>query len=230
MRVEIWSDIVCPWCYIGKRRFETALARFPHADEVDVMWRSFELDPTAPRRREGNQIEHLARKYGMTIEQARATREHLRQVAADVGLEYRFDVAQPGNTLDAHRLLHLAASRGIQDRMKERLLAAYFTEGAPIGDRDTLVQLAGAVGLEPTEAEATLASDDYVTDVRSDEEEAAALRITGVPFFVIDRKFGVSGAQPADFLLEALERAWSDSQLLVVTAGAESGGGDSCAI
>jgi predicted DsbA family dithiol-disulfide isomerase len=232
MRVEIWSDIVCPWCYIGKRRFEAALARFPHADQVEVVWRSFELDPNAPRRREGNQIEHLARKCGMTIEQARATRDQLTQVAAEEGLEYQFDVAQPGNTLDAHRLLHLAAVRGVQDRMKERLLAAYFTEGAPIGDRDTLVRLAGEAGLDPTEAEATLTSDDYVAEIRSDEAEAAAFRISGVPFFVIDRKFGVSGAQPAEVLLEALERAWSDSQPLAVAVAAGGGScdGDSCTV
>jgi predicted DsbA family dithiol-disulfide isomerase len=230
MRVEIWSDVVCPWCYIGKRRFEAALARFPHADEVEVIWRSFELDPNAPRRREGSQLDQLARKYGMTIEQAQASRDHLVQVAAEEGLEFRFDITQPGNTLDAHRLLHLAGRRGLQDRVKERLLAAYFTEGVPIGERDTLVRLAGEAGLDPTAAEATLTGDDYVADVRSEEEEAAALRISGVPFFVIDRKFGVSGAQPAEVLLEALERAWTDSQPLVVAAGGESCDGDSCAI
>jgi predicted DsbA family dithiol-disulfide isomerase len=230
MRVEIWSDVVCPWCYIGKRRFEAALAQFPHADQVEVIWRSFELDPNAPRRREGNQVEHLARKYGMTIEEAQDRRDQLARIAAQAGLEFRFDHAQPGNTLDAHRLLHLAARHGTQDRMQERLFAAYFTEGAPIGDRDSLIRLAGDVGFDPTEVEATLASDDYVSDVRADEAEAAGLRVSGVPFFVVDRKYGVSGAQPPELLLEALERAWNESQPLVVTGGSASCDGDTCAV
>jgi predicted DsbA family dithiol-disulfide isomerase len=228
MRVEIWSDVVCPWCYIGKRRLETALARFPHADQVDVVWRSFELDPNAPRRREGSQLEHLARKYGMSIEQAQASRDRIVQVAADDELDFRYDDTKPGNTLDAHRLLHLAAQHGLQDPMKERLLAAYFTEGAPIGERDTLVRLAGEVGLDPRAAEATLSGDDFLAAVRSDEAEAAALRISGVPFFVIDRRFGVSGAQPADTLLEVLDQAWHESAPLVVSAGGEACTDDTC--
>ena len=229
MNVEIWSDVVCPWCYIGKRRFETALARFPHADDVEVDWRSFELDPHAPRRRDGELVEHLARKYGMTPEQARAKQAQLTDLAAHEGLDFRFDVAQPGNTLDAHRLLHLAAEHGVQGALKERLLAAYLTEGAPIGDPDTLARLGPEAGLDPAAVREVLAGDAYLAEVRADERDAAELGITGVPFFVMGGKYAVSGAQPPEVLLGALERAWSEPGRLVVAGGAvPSCDGDSC--
>src|SRR6266849_10013097 len=166
MKVEIWSDVVCPWCYIGKRRFEAALARFGHRDNVEVVWRSFELDPGAPARRTGDSAQRLADKYGMSRAQAVASQDRLTQMAAQEGLAFHFENAQSGNTFDAHRLLHLAAERGIQDEVKERLLRAYFSEGEPIGDRETLVRLAAEVGLAADEAETVLASDSYAEDVR----------------------------------------------------------------
>jgi predicted DsbA family dithiol-disulfide isomerase len=222
LNVEIWSDVVCPWCYIGKRRFESALARFPHRAEVEVVWRSFELDPTAPARREVDNAERLAAKYGMSREQAVESQTRLTQTAAQEGLQFRFDVSKSGNTFNAHRLLHLARERGKQDEAKERLMRAYFSEAEPIGDVDTLVRLVAEVGISPAEAQAVLSGDDYTEEVRAEEREATELGISGVPFFVIDRRYGVSGAQSPDILLQALEQAWADSHpnLVLTPVGA----------
>ncbi|HLZ25830.1 MAG TPA: DsbA family oxidoreductase [Chloroflexota bacterium] len=211
MKVEIWSDVVCPWCYIGKRRFEAALARFAHRDDVDVVWRSFELDPSAPALRDVDNAERLAAKYGMSRQQAVETQNRLTQTAAAEGLTFRFDVSKSGNTFNAHRLLHLASERGLQDELKERLMRAYFSEAEPIGDNDALVRLAAEVGIPSAEARAVLSSDTYSADVRAEEREASELGINGVPFFVIDRRYGVSGAQSPDVLLQALDQAWADA-------------------
>ncbi len=224
MKVEIWSDVVCPWCYLGKRQFEEALSRFGHARDVEVVWRSFELDPTAPTLVGLPMSRILERKYGMTAEQARAANERMTGLAAAVGLEYHLDDAQAGNTFDAHRLVHLAARHGLADAMKERLFAAYFTEGLPIGDRPTLVGLAADVGLDPDEADTALAGDDFSAEVREDEATAAGLGVSGVPFFVIDGAYGVSGAQTPDVLLGAMERAWSESHVSSPAAGPEAAG------
>jgi predicted DsbA family dithiol-disulfide isomerase len=229
VNVEIWSDIVCPWCYIGKRRFETAVSTFPHGDDVEITWRSFELDPDAPRRRDGDLVGHLARKYGIAPEQARAKQGQLTELAAHEGLDFRFDLAQPGNTLDAHRLLHLAADHDLQAGLKERLLAAYLTDGAPIGEPGTLARVGQDAGLDPADVRRVLDSDTYLAEVRADERRAAELGITGVPFFVFDRKYAVSGAQSPEVLLGALEQAWSESGSLVVAGGgAASCEGDRC--
>jgi predicted DsbA family dithiol-disulfide isomerase len=218
VQVEIWSDVVCPWCAIGKRRFETALADFEHRDEVEVRYRSFELDPTTPRTVEGPPAgaatQRLADKYGVPLAQAEAMQQRVIEQAAGEGLDFRFDRARPGNTVDAHRLLHLAADRGRQAELKERLLLAYFTEGEPIGDVDTLVRLAGRAGLDEGEARSVLESDKYLADVREDQATARMLGISGVPFFVLDRTFGVSGAQPAEVLLGALRQAHAAAQPL----------------
>lgn len=237
MNVEIWSDVVCPWCYIGKRRLEQALAQFPQRNAVNIRWRSFELDPDAPERVEGTLDERLAQKYRTTKQQAAQMNARVSGIAAADGLDYHLDQAKPSNTFNAHRLLHLALKRGVQGDLKERLLRAYFTEGQPIGDRDTLVRLATEAGLDADEARATLAGDDYAEDVRADEERAASFGITGVPFVVIDERYGVSGAQPTEVFLNALRTAWAASQpLTIVGADAESDSdtgaceGDSCAI
>jgi predicted DsbA family dithiol-disulfide isomerase len=166
--VEIWSDVVCPWCYVGKRHFEEALSRFPQRDEVSVVWRSFELDPTAPTRSDQSMSEVLQRKYGMTEDQAEEANAKMTALAAGVGLEYHLDRVQRSNTLDAHRLLHLAATHGLADATEERLLSAYFTEGAAIGDRPTLVRLAVEVGLDGEEVERMLDGDEFTAEVRSD--------------------------------------------------------------
>lgn len=219
MNVEIFSDVVCPWCAIGKRRFEAALERFAHRDEVDVTWRAFELDPGAPAHTEGDLASHLASKYGMTKDQAVASQERLAGMAAEEGLEFNFDRARRANTFDAHRLLHYALEVGRQDALKERLFVAYFRDGETISDHVTLVRLAGESGLDRTKAQEILESGRYADDVRADEADARALGITGVPFFVIDRHFGISGADNPDSILEILDRAWADTHSgLVVSA------------
>jgi predicted DsbA family dithiol-disulfide isomerase len=210
MDVEIWSDIACPWCYVGKRRFEAALGEFEHRDEVRLVWRSFELDPEAPREREGDRAARLAEKYGMTLEQAREAERHLTEVAAGDGLDFRFDIARSGATFDAHRIVHLAREHELQDAMKERLLRAYFTEGELVGDHQTLVRLAGEVGLSEHEVRETLAGDRYAEQVREDELAAGRFGITAVPTFVIDRAIGASGAQPPDALLALLRQGWAN--------------------
>ncbi len=229
MDVEIWSDVVCPWCYVGKRQFEEALGRFGHADQVTVSWRSFELDQTSPREVGMSMDRLLERKYGMSPAQAQAANQQMTSLAASVGLEYHLDRVQPGNTFDAHRLLHLAATRGLGGVLKERLLAAYFTEGQSVGDPGTLAKLGVEVGLDPGEVDETLAGDAFAAEVRADEARAVALGATGVPFFVIDEAYGVAGAQGADALLAALERAWSDSHPITLLEPPAAADGGACA-
>ncbi len=228
MDIEIWSDIACPWCYVGKRRFEAALSRFEHRDEVRLTWRSFELDPSAPRERQGDRAARLAKKYGMTLEQAHAAERQLTEVAAAEGLAFRFDIARSGLTFDGHRIVHLAATHDLQDAMKERLLRAYFTEGELVADHDTLVRLATDVGLPEDEARATVSGDRFADAVRDDELTAQRLGITAVPTFVVDRALGASGAHPADQLLDLLHRGWAGRPALGVGAGGETCGPDGC--
>jgi|ERR1700694_1174329 len=211
MKVEIWSDVVCPWCYIGKRRFESALQQFGPRDAIEVEFRSFELDPNAQLDDGTGLDERLARKYGFGLEQARMLNARVAKAAAGEGLEYRLDIARHGNTMDAHRLIHLAATQGLQAAMKERLMAAYFTEGKSIGDHDSLVELAVEVGLDGERARELLAGEEFAEEVHNDEREASELGITGVPFFVINRRYGVSGAQAPEVLLSALETAWNEA-------------------
>jgi predicted DsbA family dithiol-disulfide isomerase len=226
--VEIWSDIACPWCYVGKRRFGAALARFEHRDDVRVTWRSFELDPSAPRERTGDRAARLAEKYGMTLEQAQAAERKLTEVAAGEGLDFRFDIARSGLTFDGHRIIHLAAEHDLQDAMKERLLRAYFTEGELVGDHDTLVRLATEVGLPEDEARATASGNRFADAVRDDELTAQRLGITAVPTFVIDRALGASGAHPPDQLLDLLRRGWASRLPVSVVTGGDSCGVDGC--
>jgi len=224
MQVEIWSDVVCPWCFIGKRRFEDALSRFPHADDVTVVWRSFELDPNAPFSHGVDNAARLASKYGVSREQAEGMLERMTRVADDEGLAFRLDIARSGRTFDAHRLLHLAAEHGLQDALKEALLSAYQEKGEHIADPDVLTKVAIDVGLDEDVVRDVLTTDRYADDVRRDESEAHEIGVQGVPFFVFDRKYAVSGAQASDVLLDVLERAWTDRQPVQIVAG------DSCDI
>ena len=228
MKVEVWSDIVCPWCHIGKRRLEAALSRFGHRDEVEVTWRSFELDPSAPQLLTGSLVDHLAGKYGVLPAEAQQMHDAMTAVAAGDGLAFRFDRARSGNTFDAHRLLHLAAEHGRQDAVKERLLTAYLSEGEPIGDAETLVRVVSEVGIDAGAARELLAGDRYADAVRSDEREAAALGATGVPFFVVDRRYAIAGAQSADVLLQVLDRAWTDTHAAALTYASPSGASAGC--
>jgi predicted DsbA family dithiol-disulfide isomerase len=191
------------------------LEGFEHRDELEVAWRSFELDPSAPAQRPGDLAQRLADKYGVSREQAEAMNARVVAQAAGAGLEYRLDIARPGNTFDAHRLIHLANENGLQAEANERFLAAYFTEGKAIGDADTLVELVTEVGVDPDRAREMLASDEFADSVRRDEREAAQLGISGVPFFVLDRRYGISGAQPPELILKALNQAWAENQVAV---------------
>ena len=227
MDIEIWSDIACPWCYVGKRRFEAALAQFDHRDEVTITWRSFELDPEAPAEREGDRAEHLARKYGMSLEQARQAEQQMTETAAGEGLDFRFDVARGGNTFDGHRLVHLAKAHGLQDEMKERLLRAYFSEGELISDHDTLARLAEEVGLPADEVREALAGDRFAAYVREDERLAHSFGISAVPTFVVDRRIGASGAHPPEALLSLLNQGWETRTPVTVAAGPD---GEACGV
>ncbi|MEZ0166504.1 DsbA family oxidoreductase [Kineococcus sp. LSe6-4] len=238
MKVEIWSDVVCPWCYIGKRRFESALRDFEHADDVEVVWRSFELDPTTEtvhEKADGPGDAHLRRlsaKFGRPVEEVAPMVAHVDETAAAEGLEFHQDVSVPANTVKAHQLLHLAAERGVQDAVKERLLRAHFTEGEPVGDEETLVRLVAQAGLDAEEARAVLTEDRYLAAVRADVAEARALGARGVPFFVVDRTYGISGAQPTEQFAQVLRRAWAESHplTLVGETSADACGPDGCAI
>jgi predicted DsbA family dithiol-disulfide isomerase len=229
LHVDIWSDVVCPWCAVGKRRFEAALARFAHKDDVEVVWRAFELDPSAPAVQAGDNATRLAQKYGRTKEQAEGMMRQLAETAAKDGLDFDLIGARSGNTFDAHRVLHLAAARGVQDAVKERFFRGYMSERQPIGDHEVLVRLASEAGLDAEEVRATLASDRFAKDVREEEATARQLGVTGVPFFVLGGRLGISGAQPADVLLRALEQAWASIAESPVANDGAVCGPDGCA-
>ena len=236
MLIEIWSDVVCPWCYIGKRRIENALAAFEHADEVEVHWRSYQLDPGAPTEPTESAAAMIARKYGQSAAGAQQMQDRVEAVAAEEGLVYRLSQTLHLNTVDAHRLIHLAHAEGgndLQGRVKEALLAAYFTEARNVADHAVLREVAVAAGLEPTRVDQVLASREFEADVHADAEQAQAYGATGVPFFVIDQKYGVSGAQPTEVFSQVLEKAWSEAHPrieVLATGGAEACGPDGCAI
>ena len=227
MLVEIWSDVVCPWCYIGKRRLEEALAAFPHADEVDVVYRSFELDPTAPQVGTESVAEALGRKYGGGAAGVRPMMDRVAQVAAEVGLRFDYEHATHSKTVDAHRLLHLALAEGgpaLQRELKERFLAAYFTQGRSMGDHAVLREVTVDAGLDHARVDAVLSGGEFV-------EQARAYGATGVPFFVVDRRYGVAGAQPTEVFAELLQRAWDDAHPgLQLLADGTVCGPDGCAV
>lgn len=212
MTIDVWSDIACPWCYVGKRHLEQALRSFPEAHAVDVVWRAFELNPAAPResQEEGPYAGRLAKKYGMTVKEAQGRIDHLVNVARADGLELDFERIRPGNTFDAHRVLHYARAVNAQDAVKERLLRGYLSEGEPIGNPDAVLRLAVEAGLDADRVSSILASDTYAKEVRTDEAEAQRLGIHGVPFFVVGGRYALSGAQPAELMLRALRQAWSE--------------------
>lgn len=207
--VEIWSDVMCPFCYIGKRKFEAALQRFEQRDVVQVTWRSFQLDPAVQFTSGRTLYEYLAERKGVTLEASRRMHERLTASAAEVGLRYNFDAAIVANSFDAHRLTHLARERGVQDTIEERLFAAYFSEGRNIGDHGTLGGLGAEAGLDPAEVQRMLAGTRFAGEVRQEAREAESLGADGVPFFVFNRVFAVSGAQPSALFLEALEKTWA---------------------
>jgi len=230
MQIEVFSDVVCPFCYIGKRRLEEALTGFGHSDDVTVTYRSFQLDPSSPLTSELSLDQMLAQKYGQTLEQARAMNNRVSDMAATAGLDFQLQDAHPANTFRAHRLLHFAATQGLGNEMTERLMRGYFTEGVRIGDRDALLSLAVDVGLDEGAAAAVLDGDAFAAEVSADIELARAFGATGVPFFVFDRKYAISGAQEPAVFVDVLEKAWSDAQPLTVVSGGAVCDDDGCAV
>lgn len=218
MKVEIWSDIVCPFCYIGKRKFEKALEEFNAKDRVEIIWRSFQLDPDMEYVPEQSVHEYLGRRKGGTTADGKRMNDSMAGMAKEVGLDYDFDNAIINNTLDAHRLLHFAKERNVQNEMKERLFKAYYTEGKNIGDKETLAQLAEEVGLAANEVKTVLSGDAFVDAVRQDQYEAQQVGVRGVPFFVFNDKYAVSGAQPSEVFAQVLEKVWEEEKpALIVT-------------
>ncbi len=235
MQIEIFSDVVCPWCYIGKRHFEEALKSFSHAEDVIVTYRSFQLDPTTVNS-DTPMVEVLARKYGVDAAAAGAMTDRVRQTAAAAGLDFKMDLQTPQNTFDAHRLLHFALENGKQAELEEALMDANFVRGRRVGQRDTLIEIAVSVGLDAEEAAAVLDSDRYTEQVHDDISLARSFGATGVPFFVFDRKFAVSGGQPPAVFTDVLEKAWTDGHppanvVSAVDGSADDSGTDeSCAL
>lgn len=212
MKVEIWSDYACPFCYLGKRRFEKALDLFKHKDEVEVIFRSFELDPSMSKEVQSSMQELLAAKYGMSLEEAKAANDRVAEQAEREGLVYKFATMIPTNTFDAHRLTQYAKKQGKMAEISERLFKAYFTDSLHIGDIETLIFLAQGVGLNGEEVSDLLKSDDYGEQVRTDERLAGELGIRAVPCFVLDGKYAVTGAQPTEVFLNTLEQVWADRE------------------
>jgi predicted DsbA family dithiol-disulfide isomerase len=219
VKVEIWSDVVCPWCYIGKRRFEAALSTFEHRDEIEVTYRSYELNPDSHAGFQGSEIEYLAAHKGIPADQAASLLDQVTGIASTVGLDYRFDRVQHANTFDAHRAVHLAEAQGHGYDLVERLFRGYFVEGESLSEITTLARLAGDAGLDADATLVALARGDAADDVRTDEAQAAAYGIASVPFFVLDEKYGVAGAQEVAVLLQVLEQAWAERGESAAQAG-----------
>jgi predicted DsbA family dithiol-disulfide isomerase len=224
LTVEVWSDIACPWCYVGKRRLEAALAKFPHREQVKVVWRAFELDPAAPAVRDEREsyVERLAKKYGTVPAQASAMIQRMVETGKAEGLALDFERIRSGNTFTAHRLLQLARERGKQDALEERFFAAYLSEGEKIGDPETLVRLAVEAGLDLDEVTALVSTDLYAAEVRAEQQEARQIGVDGVPFFLLGRRYAVPGAQPSELLLEALHKTWDEQSESFESLGSES--------
>ena len=214
MKVEIWSDIMCPFCYIGKRNFEAALKEFEGRDEIEIEWKSFQLDPSIPKTFETkiNTIEYLAERKGMSIEKSKELHTNVIETAKKVGLDYDFEKAVVANSFDAHRLIQLAKTKGLGDAVEESLFKAYFTDGKDMSDHSTLVQLGKEIGLNEEEIISALASEEFEAKVNFDVSEGSQLGVTGVPFFVFDRKYAVSGAQPIETFLNALKQSHAESK------------------
>ncbi|MGL5818975.1 MAG: DsbA family oxidoreductase [Phycicoccus sp.] len=228
MRIDVWSDIVCPFCHVGRRHLDLALEQFEHAAEVGVVWHSFQLDPNAPAVDRRPMVEVVAAKYGTSPE---AMTDQMRRMAGDaaaVGLDFRWEQLVGGNTYDAHRLLHHARSVGRERDVTDRVMRAWYTEGAAVGDHDTLVQLGADAGLDPDDVRAVLAGDDFGIDVRTDLALASQIGITAVPMFVVDQRYGISGAQPVDVLLGAIRQVWERQGTEPEPVAAEGGCGGGC--
>ncbi|WP_079477997.1 DsbA family oxidoreductase [Halobacillus salinus] len=212
MKIEVWSDFVCPFCYIGKARLENALESFPQKDQVELVFKSFELDPQAEKNTGQNIHEKLAAKYGRSLDEARGMTANMTEQAKMEGLDFRFDDLVPTNTFDAHRVAKLGESKGIGLTVAQRFFQAVFTDGEDVGDHDTLIRLATEAGLDESDVKETLESDAFTEQVRSEQGEAYQIGVQGVPFFVINRKYAISGAQPKETFTQALEKAFEEEK------------------
>lgn len=223
MNVNIWSDVRCPFCYIGKRKFEMALEKFPHKDKVKVTWQSFELDPNLETKTDVNAIDYISEIKGISHEQAEGMHKHVTQVAKEIGLDFDFEKSIVANSFNAHRLIQLAKTHGLANQAEEELFKAHFIEGKNIDDNETLTQIGVAIGLNENEVKEMLASDSFSSEVKQDEMQAQSIGINGVPFFILNNKYAVSGAQSPDTFLEVLEQTWKEfeqeKQPLIITEG-----------
>lgn len=230
MRIEVWSDVVCPFCYVGKRELAKALETFEHADEVEVIWKSFELEPNASKQGEDT-AEHLMAKYGISAEQVAEQNDSLVERAAEVGLQFNWRESKSTNTLDAHRLIKLAETQGLGDQATERLMQAFFTDGELVSDHDVLVKIGTEIGLDEARVREVLGGIEFTEQVHADQQQASAYGISGVPFFLFDGEWAVSGAQPAELFSQALDQVWAETHKpRFITLGEEfdSGGGGGC--
>ncbi|MBO6496450.1 MAG: DsbA family oxidoreductase [Roseivirga sp.] len=225
MKIEIWSDVMCPFCYIGKRHLEEALADFPQKNEVEIVWKSFQLNPDMPESSDENVYEYLAKAKGISLEQSKQMHERVEEMAANAGLDYNFDIAKVANSFKAHRVLQLAKRKNLGDELKEALLEAYFIKGRNTSDYNTLVELATSVGITEAEVELALNEEQFANYVSQDIDEARQIRVQGVPFFVFDRKYAVSGAQPVEHFKATLEKVQAESSSFINTSPEQ---GDSC--
>jgi len=228
MRIDVWSDFLCPFCHLGRRQLQLALEQFEHADEVDVIWHSFQLDRNAPAELEGSNVQRVADKYGVSLEQMEQTHRAMAEAAAEVGLDFQWDRTRGGNSYDAHRLHHYARSVGREQEFMDRLMRGWYSEGASLGDHDTLVTLATEAGLEEGAVREVLGSDDFGQEVRTDLALAGSIGISSVPTFVLDQKYGVSGAQGVESILGALRYAWDDQGNRPEPASGGGCGGGCC--
>lgn len=225
MKIEVWSDYVCPFCYIGKRQLELAIKESGFAEQVEVVYKSFLLDPNTPKNTGRTVYESLSSKYGMSVEEAKKTTASVAERAKEVGLHYDFDAMKEANTVNAHRLAKLAAKHDVDDVYNEMLMKAYFTEGQNVGDDEVLKQLACAAGLPEQEVNTLLQNNQFIEDVELDIQQASQLGVRGVPFFVFENKYGISGAQPQELFIQTIEQTATELGLrkkieIVGTAGA----------
>ncbi|MFP4177678.1 MAG: DsbA family protein [Acholeplasmataceae bacterium] len=216
MKIELWSDFACPFCYMGKKRFEQALAAFENRDEVEVSYKAYQLDPNAPKKMEGTAAEAFARGHGMDVKQAEERFRMFTENARTVGLTYNYDIIQMTNTFDAHRLAKWADTKGLEPEITDRFMKAYFSEGKNLSDFETLATLASEIGLDRDEALEVLNKNDYADEVKAQIDEGHRVGVQGVPFFVINRKYGVSGAQQKEYFLAALKQIHDEEKELKV--------------
>ena len=230
MKIEIWSDVMCPFCYIGKRNFETALEQFADKNHVEVIWKSFQLDPEIPEIADESYLNYLVKRKGMSADQVKGMLDNVTQSARQVGLEYNFDKSVMVNSLNAHKLLQFANTKGLGDQLEERLFRAFFTEGKNIADKAELTQLGKEVGLDEKELQTAFTDDNYAYLVSQDIAEARQIGVRGVPFFAFDRKQAISGAQPPQAFLETLEKSFSEWRKLNPETKLDISEGPSCTI